>query len=593
MNFYIKNTVLLLFSLGIFCLKANSQNQQEKNLLNQKTKNLLVFYRTYVPIRLFYPDIVNINWDKYAVVGTEIALNSKDDRDLIDNLNKYFTPFFPTVHLSNNNIDTILKGSSNVFPYTLRIYYDGLTENNEAPNIHNNTNFFDESLLTVKNKKEEKDYGLDSLINNQYSDHIVDNIYLQFDIINYKEKNTLSNREKEKFKKDRTNIRNATNKVILDKVFYQEIGISNLLWIMGVVEHFYPYHEQIQTPYNDLVIKYLSKSTSLNTYSDFFLLYRQFISEINDGHADVLAGCFAPLKKPKIGIEYHNNQVIVCSSDENNISIGDTIIKIDDKPVLELLDSLKELYSGSKKWKIFRILNEELLYGSDTSFCNIVISKSKNEETYLLRRTVLDYRCSLPLEEELPNNGYYFNLTKYTRDSVDNIISALETKKYVIFDLRGYPIDDVEEFVFPLLTKETLYQPWFSTPQTTIDGSKYMFDTLAREVIIPNYVTNKVADVFFLSSEKAISYTESLLDIVSYYKLGTIVGTNTAGANGSYSTIRLPQHFLFTYTGQKAIRLNGELFHVNGISPDIKVDCHFSTNLLEDACIKKVFKQYE
>lgn len=600
MKIKVINTILFV---SLFCLVCSINAQNKEGIsIDRKTKNLLVFYRTYVSVRLFYPNKVNINWDKYAVAGARLALNSKTDKELITNLNKFFIPFFPTVYLSNtkNNINTPIKPLKN-YPYSYKVYsgykiYYGLSKDEETSDVYEiKSDIYDNTLLTIKDEKDEKELNLKYPIKNQqFNELIVDDITLQFNIISYKEKNTLSNQEDEKLKRERSDIRNTINKISLDKVFYQEIGIANLLWMMGIIEHFYPYHEQIQTPYKDLVIKYLNKSILISSYSDFFLLYRQFISEINDGHADVLAACFAPLKKPKIGLEYYSKHVIVCNSKENNINIGDTIIKIDNKPVHNLIDSLTQLYSGSEEWKIFRILNEELLYGVDTALCNITILKNGQEIENVVNRTVLNFKCdNLIIEKELPNNGFYFNLTEYVHDSVDNIISALKTKQYVIFDLRGYPIDSIEEFVLPLLSKDTLYSSWFYTPLITAENNFSHFDSL-QWFIPPNFVENSKADIFFLSSEKAISYTESLLDIISYYKLGIIVGQNTAGSDGNYSIVRLPQHFLFTYTGMRLVRLNGELLQSVGIIPDIKVKKkQFSKDLLEDDVIKEVLRKYD
>lgn len=600
MKLKVINTILLSF----FCLfgSINAQNKQGVSI-DRKTKNLLVYYKTYVSVRLFYPDVININWDKYAVAGTELALNSKTDQDLINTLNNFFTPFFPTVYLSNTNQNDTISKPLKKYPYSYKVYdgykiFYGLSENGDSSDVNENkSDIYDKKLLTVKNEKEEKKYTLKYPVKNQYYfERLIDNISLQFNIIDYKEKSTLSNREKEKLKKERSEIRNTVNKINLDKIFYKEIGIANLLWMMGVIEHFYPYPEQFHSSYNDIVIKYLDKSTKLSSYGDFYLLYRQFISELNDGHADVLAGCYAPLKKPKIGLEYYNNKhVIVCNSEENNVSIGDTIVKIDNKPIDELLDSLKYLYSGSEGWKLYRILNEELLYGNDTILCSLTVLKDGKEIEKTLNRNVLDYRCeSSFLEEELPNNGYYFDLTRYTKDSVENIVSALKTNKYVVFDLRGYPIDDIEEFVLPLLGKDTLYSSWFKTPLATAESNFSHYDTTREEPIIPHFVEGSRADIYFLSSEKGVSYTESLIDYISYYKLGTIVGQNTAGADGNYSIVRLPQHFLFTYTAMRAIRLNGELFHVIGVSPDIKIKRNNpAKNLVDDDYIKEIIKRYE
>jgi C-terminal processing protease CtpA/Prc len=78
--------------------------------------------------------------------------------------------------------------------------------------------------------------------------------------------------------------------------------------------------------------------------------------------------------------------------------------------------------------------------------------------------------------------------------------------------------------------------------------------------------------VVFLTDGRAISYAESLLGIVKHYKLATIVGHATAGTNGTHNSFTLPGDYNISFTGMKAIKLDGGQHHGIGVIPDICVE---------------------
>jgi C-terminal processing protease CtpA/Prc len=55
------------------------------------------------------------------------------------------------------------------------------------------------------------------------------------------------------------------------------------------------------------------------------------------------------------------------------------------------------------------------------------------------------------------------------------------------------------------------------------------------------------------------------------YKLATIIGQPTAGANGNVNVFTLPGNIRISFTGMKVVKHNGEKHHAVGIIPDILV----------------------
>jgi len=75
----------------------------------------------------------------------------------------------------------------------------------------------------------------------------------------------------------------------------------------------------------------------------------------------------------------------------------------------------------------------------------------------------------------------------------------------------------------------------------------------------------------FITDGRAISYAESCMGIVEYYKLGAIVGGPTAGTNGNVNMVSLPGGYAITWTGMKVLKHDGSRHHGVGINPTIPV----------------------
>jgi C-terminal processing protease CtpA/Prc len=79
------------------------------------------------------------------------------------------------------------------------------------------------------------------------------------------------------------------------------------------------------------------------------------------------------------------------------------------------------------------------------------------------------------------------------------------------------------------------------------------------------------AKIIFLTAGGAVSYAESYMSFIKQYKLGTIVGQPTAGANGNVTTFTLPGGYTIRFTGMNVKQQDGSQLQGIGIQPDIYV----------------------
>ena len=77
--------------------------------------------------------------------------------------------------------------------------------------------------------------------------------------------------------------------------------------------------------------------------------------------------------------------------------------------------------------------------------------------------------------------------------------------------------------------------------------------------------------VVFITDGRAISYAESFMGFIEYYRLAEIVGQPTAGTNGNVNFFNLPGGFRVTWTGMKVVKHDGSQHHLIGIQPTVPV----------------------
>jgi C-terminal processing protease CtpA/Prc len=140
-----------------------------------------------------------------------------------------------------------------------------------------------------------------------------------------------------------------------------------------------------------------------------------------------------------------------------------------------------------------------------------------------------------------------------------------------VFDLRGYPAGS-HELLLQRLADGSMRSAWWNVPRTIYpdrqrpagwDSSQWFLEPR------PPHIGGRVV---FLTDARAISYAESLMEIVEHERLGLIVGRPTAGANGNVNQITLPGGYVVSWTGMQVLKQDGSQHHLVGIQPDVLVE---------------------
>ena len=316
--------------------------------------------------------------------------------------------------------------------------------------------------------------------------------------------------------------------------FNPQVNLASVAITWNVLQHFFPYFDVIDTDWNKVLGETLKSTLENKRKKDFFVTLSRMIAQIDDGHGIVSGEQMYHLP---IRTEFIENKIVITASNNTELKRGDIIKKIDGKPVMDTLDAIEKLISGSPQLKRHRALN---ILGSklDSGEIHLVIERDGEEQNRTISNSyngksvffnLIDERQYLSKTiVEIEPGIYYINMANSTENDFDQKINVLADAKAVIYDQRGG--SRLSFFhVIPYLIEEPALSAWWNIPQTE-------------------------------------------MGIIDHYNLATTVGESTAGCNGNVNYINLPCGYIVMWTGMRVLKHNGSQLYLEGFPPDYPVN---------------------
>lgn len=359
---------------------------------------------------------------------------------------------------------------------------------------------------------------------------------------------------------------------------YTRLGDVAIVW--NVFQHFFCYWDDASKTPPQILHDALNKAFTDKDGVDFFYTTKLICAALNDGHMFYNPAGIDEASAPVMLAKAEGKVVIKCVIDpalNNDIHAGDIVERIDGQEALMALqqkmqyqsgspqccerDALTYLVDGKKNEPLRLVLNHE---GKRST---VSINRSHPPATFHFGNFSLN-----PTPDGLLKNGiYYYNL------SGDSVVTEIQHQlpqilkaKAIILDMRCYPKMNIVPLIDQFLARA--------------DNSKWLY---APEIIYPDHqqITYRHVDwhlkptnphistpVYYLIDESSQSAAESISGYFKDFKLATLIGRPTAGANGNVAEFRVPGMSNMSFSGILVTNHDGSKEHVNGIIPDIRVD---------------------
>lgn len=352
---------------------------------------------------------------------------------------------------------------------------------------------------------------------------------------------------------------------------FEVVKCASLLKTHSVFNLFFPYKNELNIDMHVLFDEYLVKVQNTTNEADLYSVIKEYVAKFNDGHSFVHNDLIYDSRCVDADFSYYSGKLYVRGASSNSfLNKGDRILSVNSVPVEKILENRIKYRSGSYQWKYNR---ETLIFGCGDSLELDNYTVVRNNDT-LIGKLKKDSYAGYYLESkfdpvtDLKDSVYYIDLSRVSYTDFLTLFDTLKNAKGIIFDLREYPIISPE--LLSHLTNSNLVSVNWQTP-IVMASIETIMDTSSRWEISPSPIQLE-QKIVFLTGSGTMSYGESLLDIIKYFNLGTVIGERSAGINGNKTHFYAPGGYKIYFTGMNVTRMDGTSFFAKGIEPDILIE---------------------
>ena len=365
----------------------------------------------------------------------------------------------------------------------------------------------------------------------------------------------------------------------------REMRLLALFRYWNMVQYDYPDRDLIDRPWGDVLVDMIPRFSSAADELAYGLAACQLTASITDTHAETVNGAIAahwglnmaPIQTRHIEAQTVVTRVLDRLSLGADVRPGDVITDIDGVAAGDKRVALRQYVSGSNDASLERGIDELIVRTASNSIALGVlrsgVRKTVTMTTYPLQ-TVLSEETSLDAQQPkwriLDGNIGYVNMGLLQTSDVDPMMSALATTRAIVFDVRNYPNGTLYLIAQHLNPGPTPFvrftQPNYQNPGSfPWTGDPYFAG--------PSRQTNAYyrGTVVLLGDERTQSHAEFTMMALRTAPDVTVVGSQTAGADGNISMILLPGGIQTYFSGLGVFYPNGTNTQRVGIVPDVFV----------------------
>ncbi len=368
----------------------------------------------------------------------------------------------------------------------------------------------------------------------------------------------------------------------------REYRLLSLFRFWNVINYYFPYKDDIGEDWNVVLKEMISRVRNVRDTIEYQLLMAELVARINDSHSGLTnmyimqhIGWYQVPFRIKIIDEmavvtgFYNDSL----SRVDDIQYGDAIVSVNGKPVSEIIGERSVYTCASNRPRKLNKIAWFLLNGNNDSL-RITFDRDgkvfqKKIHRYKIKDLSMDWKSwwevtySDTSQKVLMLNGKfgYINMGLLKRQEVNSVMEQMKNMDAIIFDMRNYPNGTAWSIAKYLSEKRTAFarysSPWKGNPgifQERIEyGGKKNSHPYKGKVVI-------------LTNEMTISQAEYSCMLIQAVTPTTIIGSQTAGADGDIALFTFPGGYKVAFSGHGIFSPDGRKTQRIGIVPHIRVE---------------------
>ena len=355
----------------------------------------------------------------------------------------------------------------------------------------------------------------------------------------------------------------------------------------NIIQYFFPYKYVIGRDWNDVLREYIPVFLSAKNALEYELAVWRLISEINSTHATKLGGGgqaidnvqkfrgenVAPfrvrfIEQQWVVVDYFNPEL----KEPFGPEIGDIITHINGQAVEFIVDSVRRYYPASNEVARMRRISRDLIRSTNNTaniqFISSLSGQTRQIEQTLFARRDLNFGMNADEKSYQLLDGYvgYIALAIIRDEDIPVIKELFKNTRGIIIDIRN-PLTINPSALIPFLISEPT--PYIKFTRGNINNPGEFTFTPARG--IPKAEETFQGKLVVLVNEYTQSGAETLAMTFRAGNNTTIVGSQTAGSNGSVVNVLLPGGLKTRFSSIGVYYPDGTQTQRIGIVPDIEI----------------------
>lgn len=380
-----------------------------------------------------------------------------------------------------------------------------------------------------------------------------------------------------------------TNENSYSNMLYPDDGfrLLSLFRYWNMINYFFPYKHLIDDGWDSKLKEYLPIFIDANNELDYQLAVLQLISEIQDSHASLNGAhtidewkgkYYAPFQvrfiEDKLTItDFYNPQIKSAMS--SKLEVGDILTKINGKTIESIVEEKLGYYPESNLPRKLLKISSDILRSNSSEIEIEYIKKNGATKTEKLQLHAFSDLKTLEWARNktqkshtwLDKNIGYINLQTLRNDEIPSVMETFEKSRGIIIDIRNYPADFVPFSLGGFFVSSPTEFVKFTNGTVDHPGEFIFTEPLLLQPIEKTYS----GKVIVLVNEESLSLSEYTAMALRAGQNTTIIGSNTAGADGNISQIPLPGGLFTLISGIGVYYPDGTETQRVGIIPDIKI----------------------
>ena len=563
---------------GVASRAAETSPAEERSVAN-----LAAFARIYGYVRFFHPSdqAVEVDWDKFGVLGAEAVRDAIDRDALRAALRRVFQSIAPRLKLIDSTLTEATMETLVAPTKDERLTF----WQHVGVNLSNQPSAYrQQRVITGEKRGDRAPLFQPATAPSSLTKAIAPGLVLQLPLALPvgKDGKTAAARSPE-FDALQARLASIDLKAITPSDW--RLRAAGVVTVWNVFQHFHPYLDGIGVKWEETLEPALRRALRDQTADDYYATLSELVAKTQDGHGYVY-GCPDGRGGIPIRVAVVEERLVVTGVAKGApFRKGDILERIDGVPALDVLRERERYTSGGPHLRQFRALNH-FDEGPLGSLAQVELSRDGVAEKIEFARTKdrRDYffnsigEFEFPAFAEVRPGIFYVNLYALHGPELQEKLTQLAEARGIIFDWRrdGRRIDgkakqiEPAADIIPHLIDKTIQASPMLYPQISAPDRvawTYAETTWPVQPKAPRFKGR----VVFINEPSIVSYGETCMAMIADYRLATLVGAPTAGTNGNANFIPLPGGFRVMWTGMDVRKHDHSSFYGVGFVPDVPV----------------------